>query len=62
MLKKVKTMCAFCMQSGLAQIDTTENVVVMVCICPTCGEKWNKHVPPEGQKKIAEDGLASLFG
>lgn len=52
-LRQVKMICAICNQNGVAQIDTTENVLLMVCLCPNCSTY---------RKPDAEAGLAELFG
>ena len=60
MLKQVKTICGFCRALGLAQIDTTENVILMICVCPNCNE--NGLGEATVREAEAAEGLASLFG
>ena len=63
MLKQVKTICGFCMRSGLAQIDTTEMVVILVCVCPDCyANNTRSNLSQAAQEDIATQGLATLFG
>jgi hypothetical protein len=41
-LKQVDMVCALCKGKGIAKIDTTENVVLMVCVCPACADAVNE--------------------
>ena len=53
-LKQVKMICAICNQMGVAQVDTTESVLVMVCLCPNCSTYKKEQEKDEMQTSLAE--------
>lgn len=59
MLKTVDMMCVVCKKLGIARIDTTEDVVLMLCNCPEHMAKTQDKTKTEA---AAAEGQLSLFG